>query len=101
MFTCRVFLVSCNDFLTILFNFFQKLLLFQGLPSPSKAPAVLGVSPYFVKDYQAAASFYSMKQIAQVIGHIKEADMKSKGVGAQNISTEELLKELIIKIISS
>lgn len=87
--------------ITILFNFFQKLLLFQGLPSPSKAPAVLGVSPYFVKDYQAAASFYSMKQIAQVIGHIKEADMKSKGVGAQNIPTEELLKELIIKIISS
>jgi DNA polymerase-3 subunit delta len=87
--------------ITVLFNFFQKLLLFQGLPSPSKAPSVLGVSPYFVKDYEAAARFYSMKQVAQVIGHIKDADLKSKGVGAQNLSTEELLKELIIKIISS
>jgi DNA polymerase-3 subunit delta len=87
--------------ITVLFNFFQKLLLFQGLSSPSKAPAVLGVSPYFVKDYEAASRFYSMKQIANVIGHIKEADLKSKGVGAQNLPTEELLKELILKIVSS
>lgn len=87
--------------ITILFNFFQKLLLFQGLSSPAKAPTVLGVSPYFIKDYQAAARFYSMKQIAQIIGHIKETDLKSKGVGAQNISAEELLKELIIKIVTS
>ena len=45
--------------------------------------------------------FYSMKQIVNVIGHIKEADLKSKGVGAQNLPTEELLKELILKIVSS
>ena len=75
--------------------------MFQGLSSPAKAPTVLGVSPYFMKDYQAAARFYSMKQIAQIIGHIKETDLKSKGVGAQNISAEELLKELIIKIVTS
>ncbi len=87
--------------ITILFNFFQKLLLFQGLPAPAKAPIVLGVSPYFVIDYQAAARFYSMKQIAQIIGHIKEADLKSKGVGVQNLPAEELLKELIIKIVTS
>ncbi len=54
-----------------------------------------------MKDYQSAARFYSMKQIAQIIGHIKETDLKSKGVGAQNVSTEELLKELIIKIVTS
>ena len=87
--------------ITILFNFFQKLLLFQGLTSPAKAPKVLGVSPYFVRDYQSAARFYSMKQIAQIIGYINETDLKSKGVGAQNVSTEELLKELIIKIVTS
>ena len=86
--------------ITVLFNFFQKLLLFQGLSSVSKAPSVLGVSPYFIKDYEAAARFYSMKQIARVIGFIKDADMKSKGVGAQNLPSEELLKELIIKIVS-
>lgn len=87
--------------ITVLFNFFLKLLLFHGLSSPSKAPSVLGVSPYFVKDYEAASRFYSMKQVAQVIGHIKDADLKSKGVGAQNLATEELLKELILKIIYS
>ena len=87
--------------ITVLFNFFQKLLLFQGLSSPSKAPTVLGVSHYFVKDYEAASRFYSMKQIAKVIGHIKDADLKSKGVGAQNLPTEELLKELVLKIVSS
>ena len=86
--------------ITVLFNFFQKLLLFQGLSSVSKAPYILGVSPYFIKDYEAAARFYSMKQIARVIGFIKDADMKSKGVGAQNLPSEELMKELIIKIVS-
>ncbi len=84
-----------------LFSFFQKLLLFHGVSSSSNAATVLGVNPYFLKDYQAAARFYSMKQVAQIIEYIKEADFKSKGLGAQNLSEEELLKELIIKIVIS
>ncbi|MDB2325611.1 DNA polymerase III subunit delta [Candidatus Arcticimaribacter forsetii] len=84
----------------VLFNFFQKLLLFHGVSSPSQAQKVLGVSPYFLKDYEASARFYSMKQISKVIEYIKEADLKSKGVGAQNLPMEELLKELVIKIVS-
>ncbi len=86
--------------ITVLFNFFQKLLLFHGLSSKVKAPNVLGVSPFFIKDYESAARFYSMKQITKIISHIKDADLKSKGVGAHNIESEELLKELIVKIIA-
>lgn len=84
-----------------LFNFFQKLLLFHGLTSSSNVATILGINPYFIKDYQAAARFYSMKQTAQIIGYIKEADLKSKGVGSKNISEVELLKELIIKILAN
>ena len=41
--------------ISVVFNFFQKLFMFHGIKNPADAPRVLGVSPYFVKDYQATA----------------------------------------------
>ena len=87
--------------ITVVFNFFQKLFMYHGLKSPADAPRVLGVSPFFVKDYQLAAQKYTMKQTANVLGVLKEFDLKSKGVGAQNMPLEELMKELILKIVSA
>ncbi|MGB1448415.1 MAG: DNA polymerase III subunit delta [Flavobacteriaceae bacterium] len=84
----------------VLFNFFQKLFMYHGLNRPADAPKVLGVSPYFVKDYQAAAQKFSMRQVAQVISILKTYDLKSKGLGANNMPMEELLKEMILKIVS-
>jgi len=34
------------------------------------------------------------------LGILKEFDLKSKGVGAQNLPLEELMKEMILKIVS-
>lgn len=42
-----------------------------------------------------------MKQTANVLGVMKKFDLKSKGVGAQNMPLEELMKELILKIVSA
>ena len=86
--------------ITVVFNFFQKLFMYHGLKSPADAPKILGISPFFVKDYQIAAQKYSMKQTASVLGILKEFDLKSKGVGAQNLPLEELMKEMILKIVS-
>ena len=74
--------------------------MFHGLKSNTDAPKVLGVSPYFIKDYQAAAEKYSMRQSARVLQLLKEYDLKSKGVGAQNMPMEELMKEMVLKIVS-
>lgn len=86
--------------ISVVFNFFQKLFMYHGLTRSSDAAKVLGVSPYFVKDYQMAAQKYNMKQTALVLHLLREFDLKSKGVGAQNIPLEELMKEMILKIVS-
>ena len=86
--------------ISVVFNFFQKLFMFHGIKNPADAHRVLGVSPYFVKDYQAAAQKYSMRQTAKVLQLLNEYDLKSKGVGASNLPLEELMKEMVLKIVS-
>lgn len=86
--------------LSTLHAFFKKLLLFHGLPNPSKAAAVLGVNPYFVKDYQQAAQCFNMKQTSGALSLLLEADLKSKGVGAHASSPFQILNELLIKLFA-
>lgn len=82
-------------------SFFNKLLRFHALKDKSQysASKALGVNPFFVKDYSFAAQNYSMKKSSQAIALIREVDIKSKGVGANQISTEDLLKELLVKLM--
>lgn len=82
----------------LLFSFFSKVLKYHALSNKSLASKVLGVSPYFVKDYETAAQNYTMKKISGIIATIREIDMKSKGVGAANLPQGDLLKELLIKV---
>lgn len=85
--------------LPALYNFFTKLIKLHRLPAGANASKVLGVSPYFLDDYRMAKPNYSAGSLARVIGHLREADMKSKGV--KNVSTPhaDLLKELTYKIL--
>ncbi|MBZ9786501.1 DNA polymerase III subunit delta [Psychroflexus sp. CAK57W] len=82
-------------------SFFNKLLRYHALKDKSQysASKTLGVSPYFVKDYSFAAQKYSMKKSSQAIALIREVDMKSKGVKANQISSGDLLKELLVKLM--
>lgn len=84
----------------LLYSFFSKLLKYHALSNKSEAPKALGVNPYFIKDYEQAARNYSMKKVSAVIASIREIDMKSKGVGAANLSHGDLLKELMVKIFN-
>jgi DNA polymerase-3 subunit delta len=40
-----------------------------------------------------------MRKVAQVISLLREADVKSKGVGASGLSQGDILKELLFKIM--
>ncbi|MBZ0328170.1 MAG: DNA polymerase III subunit delta [Altibacter sp.] len=84
----------------LLYSFFSKLMKYHALSNKSEAPKALGVNPYFIKDYELAARNYSMKKVSAIIASIREIDMKSKGVGAANLSQGDLLKELIVKIFN-
>lgn len=84
--------------IALMYSFFSKLLKYHSLTDKSLAASALGVSPFFIKDYQTAARNFPMKKISTIITSIREVDMKSKGVGAANLPQGELLKELLIKI---
>jgi|WetSurMetagenome_2_1015567.scaffolds.fasta_scaffold03803_6 DNA polymerase III subunit delta len=84
-----------------LFTLFSKILIYHYTPDKSKnnIAAVLKVNPFFVKDYEAAASRYSVAKTLKVISLLRTFDMKSKGYG--NITTDpgDLLKELVYRIL--
>jgi DNA polymerase-3 subunit delta len=86
--------------ISLLNSFFTQLLLFHGLQDKSKnsVAKALGVSPYFVDEYFLAARNYPMRKVAQVIAFLRDADLKSKGVGGSQ-SQKDILKELLFKIL--
>jgi DNA polymerase-3 subunit delta len=86
--------------ISLLNSFFTKLLLFHGLQNKSKdaVSKSLGVGFYFIDDYFTAARNYPMRKVAQVIAYLRDADVKSKGVGASQ-TQRDILKELIFKIL--
>lgn len=84
------------------FGFFVKLLKFHGLKdkNPKLAAPILGVSPFFMKDYETGLRNYPMKKVSAIVGALRDIDVKSKGVGANALSNGDLLKELLVKIFS-
>jgi DNA polymerase-3 subunit delta len=86
--------------ISLLNSFFTQLLLFHGLQDKSKnsVSKALGVSPYFVDEYFLAARNYPMRKVAQVIAFLRDADLKSKGVGGSQ-SQKDILKELLFRIL--
>jgi|TARA_B110000444_G_C18842602_1_gene599843 DNA polymerase-3 subunit delta len=87
--------------LSSLFNFFVQIFQYHSLSNKSQnnAASILGVNPFFVKDYVIASKNYSMKNISAIISLIKNCDLKSKGMGVSNTSNHDLLRQLIIQII--
>jgi len=87
---------------SLLFNFFSQLLHLHGLndKSPRSVASALKVNPYFVNEYILAARNYPMKKVSTVISNLREFDVKSKGVGANALPQGDLLKELLVRIMS-
>jgi len=87
---------------SLVFSFFVKLLKYHGLKdkNPKIAAPILGVSPFFMKDYEVALKNYPMKKVSSIVATLRDIDVKSKGVGANAISTHDLLKEMLVKIFN-
>ena len=84
------------------FGFFIKILKYHGLKdrNPKNVASVLGVSPYFLKDYDLALKNYPMKKVSQIVTALRDIDVKSKGVGANSLSQSDLLREMLYKIFN-
>lgn len=85
----------------LLHTFFSQLLQYHGLSdhSPKNVASALRINPYFVGEYQTAASHYPMRSVSRIIAALREMDLKGKGVGSASLSQEDLLQELLYKIV--
>jgi DNA polymerase-3 subunit delta len=85
-----------------IFGFFIKILKYHGLKdrNPKNVASVLGVSPYFLKDYDLALKNYPMKKVSQIVTALRDIDVKSKGVGANALSQSDLLREMLYKVFN-
>ena len=87
---------------TLVFGFFIQLLKYHGLKdrNPKNVATVLGVNPFFLKDYDLALKNYPMKKVSAIIASLRTIDVKSKGVGTHGISQHDLLKEMLVSIFN-
>lgn len=86
---------------TLLTTFFTQLLQYHGLKDHTSGHVakVLGVHPYFVKEYTVAAKNYPMKRVSSILSGLRQLDVKSKGVGANTMAPTDLLKELLLTVV--
>ncbi len=84
-----------------LFGYFTKILSYHYLSdkSPNNVAAVLKINPFFVKDYQTAASIYNPAKTIRIINLLRTYDLKFKGFGDPGTEPGELLKELVYLIL--
>lgn len=88
-----------------LFMNFNRILKYEALmlkgPVPSDMKAkVLGVAPFFFREYDAAAANYPLKKTMQIVSLLSEYDFKGKGGEVGEASPSDLLVELVAKILS-
>ncbi len=85
-----------------LYFYFSKLFTYHFLKDKSErsVAAELRVHPFFVGEYISAAKKYSPTKLYEIMGILREYDMKSKGFNVSTmVNTADLQKEMIYKIL--
>jgi len=85
-----------------LFSYFSKIFSYHFLKDKSERGAVaqLGGHPFYIRKIIAASKKYNPTKLYEIIGILREYDMKSKGMGVSGLTDSgELQKEMIYKIL--
>ncbi|NDV82594.1 DNA polymerase III subunit delta [Bacteroides sp. 51] len=88
--------------LSLLFSFFSNLMLAYYAPEKNEQGIanMLGLrNTWQARDYVAAMYKYNGVKTMQIIGEIRYADAKSKGVDNSSLTDGEILRELVFKIL--
>lgn len=87
--------------IVMLFGYFRKLYLYHFLTDKSdrNIAASLSLSPFFVREYRAAANNYPRQKLRHIIGILRSYDAKAKGVDTAAMDDGDILKEMVYKII--
>ena len=84
-----------------LYGYFTKILKVHYATDPSQngLATAIGVSPFFVRDYQLAARNYTVADCVRCISVLREFDLKSKGYHTGDTPEKELYREMIFKLL--
>ena len=84
-----------------LYGYFTKILKLHLATDKSQGAlaSLLGVSPFFVKDYLMAARNYPPQICIRNISILREFDMKSIGYNSGEVSEKDLYREMIFKLM--
>lgn len=85
-----------------LFSYFTKILLIHHSNNKNEKAlaSVIGVNPFFVREYIQAANNYPVGKVVQNIKYLHEADLQSKGIGYATRKEEPILTELVYKLMN-
>ena len=89
-----------------LYGHFYRILKYGALlagnsnPTSDQKAKVLGVSPYFFREYDAAVRNYPVRKCMGVISLLREYDYKGKGGDVGEATPAELMVELTAKILN-
>ncbi len=89
-----------------LFTHFYRILKYHALlekgpTTQGEVAKLLGVNPYFLKEYNSAVRSYSKSSCQRIIGLLTDYDYKGKGGDAGEATPADLLTELVTKILNS
>ena len=84
-----------------LYGYFAKLIKLHCTQDKSQGnlASVLGVNPFFVKDYLTAARNYPPQVCIRNISILREFDLKSKGYDSGEVNEKDLYREMIFKLM--
>lgn len=89
-----------------LYTHFYRILKYQALIMRTPRPAndqkakILAVNPYFFQEYDRAVMNYPLKKCMAVINLLKEYDFKGKGGNAGEATPDQMLVELVARILN-
>ncbi len=85
--------------LPAIYNFFSKVYMLFGIQGDDKAAAAaIGVNPYFIKDYMAAAKNYGYAGVERILLLLHQYNLRSIGIHDGGTEDASLMKEMVAKI---
>jgi len=85
-----------------LYSFFSKvyMVLGAGTNDEKSIASAVGINPYFVKDYVAAARSYGEMGVERTLMLLHQYNLRSIGVHDAGTEDADLMKELVVKMMS-
>jgi DNA polymerase III subunit delta len=84
-----------------LFAYFTKIYRLHSLRNPTdqEIAKTAGVNPFFASEYKQGMRAYPKEKLEEIFEHLRIFDQKVKGFGASGHNTQDLLKEMIFRIL--